>query len=280
MARDFSDTEAEEKKIDEPFSVIGDGGKLVTLVTRKNPSGNCEYCYLYDKKNKRTRCNDRDFKQGPCSSETRSDKEDVVFLDKNVLPDLDKEMSTFGMKPEEKKRFRIEEGAGMKSFLAAALLGMAPLAPDAEAASKVTSSATSKIDKKTLEKRIQNVAKTIYTEAAGESYNGKLAVATIIWNRSKQSPWKGLTLSQICKQPKQFSGWNNGEPTIKINNPIDQKAWDESLKIATSMVNGTFKPLASLGSSNQYYNPKKASPSWGDKMKDVVYLGNHKFGKV
>jgi hypothetical protein len=267
-----------DRKPNDSFSIIGDDGKLVTLHTIRKYVDVCDGCYFYNPHTKDIHCTDKDYKLGNCSSLIRDDKTGVIFVDDKGLKDIEQNHKLFGLKDSDKKRFKIEEN-GMKSFLAAALLGMSPMA-DIEAKGKPTSSATATTDKKTLEKRIQNVAKTIYTEAAGESYEGKRAVATVIYNRSKQSPWRGLTLSQICKQPKQFSGWNNGEPVIKINNPGDQKAWDDSLKIAKELVYGTFKPVASLGNSNQYYNPKKASPSWGNKMKDVVYVGNHKFGKV
>ena len=50
----------------------------------------------------------------------------------------------------------------------------------------------------------------------------------------------------------------------------------EKLKqIAKQMLNNNFKPIIN---SNHYYNPKLASPSWGNKMKNVKYIGNHKFG--
>lgn len=115
-----------------------DSGMFVTstganLVVRNNPSGSCKYCYFYDNKNKRSTCGDADFKQGPCSSKTRDDKRDVVFVDKKVLPEIDKELQAFGKTSEEKKRILANEGIGMKSFLAAALLAGTPMM-DAEAA--------------------------------------------------------------------------------------------------------------------------------------------------
>lgn len=266
-----------------------DGGLFIPstgarLVVRNNPSGSCKYCYFYDNKKQRTTCGDADFKQGPCSSKTRDDKRDVVFVDRKVLPEIDKELQAFGKTPEEKKRIMTSEGIGMKSFLAAALLAGAPMI-DAEGAAKKpvsnkpTVTAPAKVtQEQILKRRTEIVAKTIYTEAAGESYDGKRAIATVILNRSKQKRWSNKTLSEICREKFQFSGWNKGEPTIKINNPIDQKAWDESVKIAKELVYGNFKPVTEIGSANHYYNPKKASPSWGNKMTEVKVFGNHKFG--
>jgi len=134
--------------------------------------------------------------------------------------------------------------------------------------------------KKVNDRIVEILAKTIYTEARGESYKGKLAVATIIWNRANNNTWRKLGLSGVCLQKKQFSGWNNGEPRIKINTYLEQKAWNDSLELAKSMVDNTFRPLAALKDSTYYYNPKKATPSWGKKLKNIKFVGNHKFGKL
>ena len=106
--------------------------KNVTLQVKDNPFGSCKYCHFYDKKQDRSTCDDADYKQGPCSSKTRSDKKDVVFMDKPTSDKLDAEMKLFGKIEEEKKKLRLDEGVGMKSFLAAALLAGAPVM-DAEA---------------------------------------------------------------------------------------------------------------------------------------------------
>jgi spore germination cell wall hydrolase CwlJ-like protein len=269
--------EGEERVIGSSMFVAK--GKGETLVVRKNPTGSCKYCHFYDKENEQPRCVYDDFKQGPCSSKTRSDGEDVIFLDKATKEQLDKDLLAFG------QRKRLDEGAGLRSFLAGAMLAAAPLS-NIEGATKPVSNKPAITAKaltpkeQILKRRTEIVAKTIYTEAAGESYDGKRAIATVIQNRSKHARWKSKTLSEICREKFQFSGWNKGEPTIKINNPGDQKAWDDSVAIAKSLVYGGFKPVAEIKDSNHYYNPKKATPSWGNKLQNVVFFGNHKFGKL
>lgn len=131
------------------------------------------------------------------------------------------------------------------------------------------------------QRKIDTIAKTIYSEAAGEQFRGKLAVASVIWNRvygdNASAIWKRLGLDGVCKQDKQFSGWNNGEIKITLRNPKDAEAWEESVNIAKTMVNNTFKPIIS---STHYYNPNKASPSWGRKLTNVIIIGRHKFGEI
>jgi spore germination cell wall hydrolase CwlJ-like protein len=119
---------------------------------------------------------------------------------------------------------------------------------------------------------------TIYREACGEPLLGKKAVASVIYNRAVKS---GKSFEYECLKYKQFSCWNGivnkKRPPLKLNNSLDVKAWDESYAIAILMVNGVFKPI---GVWNHYYNPSKCSPSWGDKMTHVDYIGDHKFGKL
>jgi len=124
------EVEVEEKPVGSGMFVTQTGA---VLKVKENPTGSCKYCYFYDKEKERAACDDADYKQGPCSSATRSDKKDVVFMDKPTEEKLNKEMPLFGKKEEEKKKLRLDEGIGMKSFLAAALLAGAPTM-DVEAA--------------------------------------------------------------------------------------------------------------------------------------------------
>lgn len=115
-----------------------------------------------------------------------------------------------------------------------------------------------------------DVTWTLYHEARGESYAGKLAVATVIYNRSHE---RNLTLSQVCKQPWQFSCWNSSRTPTRVKSIV----WNQCEQIAKSMIDGVFKPLDSW---NHYYNPSLCTPSWGEKMYNVVVIQNHKFGKL
>ena len=251
------------RNIGEEFSVVEFGGKLVTLITKEKHFDLCDGCYFLDKNKKRVNCMDRDFNQGECDAKSRTDGKSVVF--------------------EPTKKIQVEESVGstMKNILTAALLALAPMSNvEAKPTPKASvTSSTDKLDKNELRK-IEILAKTIYTEANGESLKGKEAVATIIHNRANHKKWRHLGLSGVCRQYKQFSGWNKGEPRIKINNPLDRKSWEDSIKIATEMVKGIFKPLSELKDATHYYNPKKASPSWGKKLRDPVVIGNHKFGEM
>jgi spore germination cell wall hydrolase CwlJ-like protein len=119
------------------------------------------------------------------------------------------------------------------------------------------------------------LAKTIYAEARGESYEGKIAVASVIYNRAKGNVEK---MDDVCLARKQFSCWNDG--------PIPEgsgKMWDQSVQIANDMVKGNFNPTTK---ADHYYNPDLADPIWAytdktrSELKPHDNIGNHRFMKL
>src|SRR5690242_9293677 len=64
-------------------------------------------------------------------------------------------------------------------------------------------------------------AVTIWQEARGEAYAGKLAVAEVIRNRIKERYASDGTVAGTVIRPKQFSGWNSSDsnriPSLQID---------------------------------------------------------------
>lgn len=115
---------------------------------------------------------------------------------------------------------------------------------------------------------VLDVAWTIYKEAEGETYHGKCAVATVIYNRVMN---RRLTYQQVVKQPKQFSCWNsNPEPRV-----YDNIYFTQCLFLSHQLHDGTFEPLANW---NMYCNPKNCSPNWYKLLVDPCIIDNHTFG--
>jgi spore germination cell wall hydrolase CwlJ-like protein len=109
------------------------------------------------------------------------------------------------------------------------------------------------------------LARTIYAEAEGEIYDGKKAVASVIYNRANGDVGKMVS---VVKAKKQFSCWNNGTPSKGHG-----KAWEDSVKIANELVGGNFIPTTT---HTFYYNPDKANPSWAKGVQKQK-IGNHLF---
>jgi hypothetical protein len=89
---------------------------------------------------------------------------------------------------------------------------------------------------------LETVATTIYGEAANQDYNGKHAVASVIWNRANATPSK---FRAVCLSPHQFSCWQKRVFTLPmpdLRKPQDRSAWRDCVALADSMMNGTFLP--------------------------------------
>lgn len=118
---------------------------------------------------------------------------------------------------------------------------------------------------------------TIFQEAEGESYAGKLAVAEVIFRRTYMRYASDGTVVDTCLRPYQFSGWSSSAPnrvrSLRINfcDPVVldcAKAWTEA-KSGTSTAN-----KALLYHATNIQPPDWAAP---DKAICVATIGKHKF---
>lgn len=119
---------------------------------------------------------------------------------------------------------------------------------------------------------------TIWQEARGESYRGKLAVARVIRNRMARRYHSDGTAAGTVLAPYQFSGWNtrdpNRLPSIRLDDedPVVKDcvlAWQESQEVDP------------VHSALLYYNPKvtPAAPTWAAPQyaREVSRIGDHVF---
>ena len=130
---------------------------------------------------------------------------------------------------------------------------------------------------------IQWIALTVWQEAQGEPYPGKLAVANVIMNRSNE--WM-KSISDIVLAKWQFSAWNTDSPTRLSLDSIDSASpvWRGCHKAACS----AFYHLEEDPTKGalHYLNVdvvRKATgtlPSWFDESKITVIIGNHTFLKI
>lgn len=119
--------------------------------------------------------------------------------------------------------------------------------------------------------KLMIIALTIFGEAAGEPHAGKMAVASVIWNRANGNPER---LTQVCKAPRQFSCWNAGAPRVPRDQP-SQNAWAECADIASTMLDGSFEPTTE---ANHYFATwLKQRPSWAADMTELETIGRHVF---
>jgi N-acetylmuramoyl-L-alanine amidase len=85
----------------------------------------------------------------------------------------------------------------------------------------------------TEEFEVALIALTVWGEARGESYPGKLAVANVICNRARR---QNVGISRVVLKAWQFSFWNTDDPSRDRISEIDADGslWQECLRAATS----------------------------------------------
>ena len=116
---------------------------------------------------------------------------------------------------------------------------------------------------------------TIWQEAQGEPYNGKVAVGEVIRNRMLRAYSSDGTVAGTVARPWQFSGWEDRRYLIralKLNDmdPIAQeciRAWNQSRD--TDWTKGAVL----------YCNLEVLSvrPTWAKEEKEIVKIGHHTF---
>ncbi|MBL3677452.1 MAG: cell wall hydrolase [Rhodobacteraceae bacterium] len=149
------------------------------------------------------------------------------------------------------------------------------------------------------------MAATLYGEARGQLWLGKLAVAYVILTRAQGGPtgkvwwwapacevvgdkgmWLARSLGAVCQAPKQFSCWNNGDQNrerciavyralqLQQSDALDDQAW-ECLDAALTALEG--EEDNPVPTATHYFNPSVVQPAWAEKMTPVANIGAHRF---
>jgi spore cortex-lytic enzyme len=110
------------------------------------------------------------------------------------------------------------------------------------------------------------LARLVYGEARGEPYEGKVAVAAVVLNRTTDSRFP-KTISGVIYQPGAFDAVDDGQ----INLSPDQSAYNA----ARDALNGWDPSYGCV----YYYNPATATSSWIWSRPIVIKIGKHNFAK-
>jgi spore germination cell wall hydrolase CwlJ-like protein len=109
------------------------------------------------------------------------------------------------------------------------------------------------------------LAAIVYAEAGGESYDGQLAVASVIMNRLANGSW-GSTLSDVIYAPSQFTGTG----TAAFSTALSTGGSETSLSAAQ----------AALGGANNIGGAMYFRPTWNcdtSSLSSYTQIGNHIF---
>jgi N-acetylmuramoyl-L-alanine amidase len=125
---------------------------------------------------------------------------------------------------------------------------------------------------------LEVLARTVYGEARGGPYPGKLAVAKVIVHRAADPRWPDR-IRDVCRQPYQFSCWLKGDPNRQrlLEATLEIPALRECLLAATMAICARDDP--SKG-ANHYLTTeltRRSPPKWFDADKITAVVGAHTF---
>ena len=117
------------------------------------------------------------------------------------------------------------------------------------------------------------LARTVWGEARGESYEGKCAVAHVILNRWRAAKGR-KTIEAVCQEPWQFSCWNAHDPNrakllaVTLDDPMFRACWRAALDAFDA-------PDATKGA--RHYCTIDIDPAWAHGHEPIVIIGRHQF---
>ena len=117
---------------------------------------------------------------------------------------------------------------------------------------------------KALQEELELLARIIYAEARGESFEGQVAVGAVVLNRVEH-PAFPKTIKEVIYQPGQFTAVKDRQIELTPN--------ETAYRAAQAALEGYDPSDGAIF----YYNPKTATDSWIRTRSEVKRIGNHKF---
>lgn len=117
-------------------------------------------------------------------------------------------------------------------------------------------------------------ARTVWGEARGEAFEGRLAVAHVIANRAEAN-YMGDTLAAVCRRPYQFSCWNSDDPNrakMEALSKDDPVYRDCLLAVGLALVSD-----ADPTRGARHYHNESVAPKWADAARERIVIGDHIF---
>ena len=120
-----------------------------------------------------------------------------------------------------------------------------------------------------FDKQLVCMAKNIYYEAATEPYEGKLAVAQVVMNRTRSGHFP-RNVCDVVYQKDQFS-W----VAENHSNETNKYAWEECVMIARKALTEVKLHDIIYKTKAMYFHNTSVHPVWN--IKYVAKIGNHLF---
>lgn len=133
------------------------------------------------------------------------------------------------------------------------------------------------------ERQVDVLARTIYGEARGELYGGKVAVGCVVRNRIRfdlwgdaKPDWWGEGYEGVCWKPWQFSCWNDGDPNHALVRRVAaiDSVFAHCIAIADNIIMGE---IGDTTHGSTHYHTLHAKPKWAIGHTPVTQIGGHFF---
>lgn len=115
--------------------------------------------------------------------------------------------------------------------------------------------------------QVRCIARNIYFEAGGEPHAGKVAVASVVINRTKSKKFPS-TACAVIHQRGQFS-WVPRKPAIKSNS-----LYEKCLTIARDVY---YNKVRDNTAGALFFHATHARPGWSNKKSRTTRIGGHVF---
>ena len=174
-------------------------------------------------------------------------------------PEIERVRELIVARKAEEERLRKEEEA--RQLAQAKAEAEAKRIADAEKKKEVETSSTSQGSQPASSYLL---AQLVESEATGEPYAGKVAVAEVVLNRVKDGGFPN-SIEGVIYQPGQFQVVSNGR--------INMKPTQESINASNEALAGSNYTYGAL----YFYNAAIATNRWQDSLRTTVVIGNHTF---
>ncbi len=125
---------------------------------------------------------------------------------------------------------------------------------------------------------LEILARTVYGEARGETFEGQVAVARVIVNRWKSGKWfAGGSIASTAVMPQQFSCWNPSDPNLVAMKTADltDPRLRQAVQAAIAALAGGGPPW--IKGVTHYYAASIDEPAWAKGHQPAGRIGDHIF---
>ena len=130
------------------------------------------------------------------------------------------------------------------------------------------------------------LARTVWGEARGETWEGRLAVAYTVVNRAKARRWWGHmedenirnhSISAVCLYPAQFSCWSPGDPNRQKMERLTLAGDSMFRECLAAAVAAAYGLEVSPAGKATHYHVAGLDVFWARGKEPLVQIGAHVF---